>query len=383
MSARRVLFIGGGGPTGKPVVDGLLARGYEVAVLNSGRRQMEFEGDVELIVADPHFEDSLAEALAGRDFDLVFAQYGRVRLIADLLAGRTERFIALGGMFYPGWIDPAATTRPAAETGEKKDWTVRYFDGAEAVAETVPLEAVGRFGARVVETDQALRWHHLRGDFAVTLLRYPRVYGPRQPGAAEWSIVRRLLEGRERIILPDAGLAAHSVLYAENAARIALACVDHPEIAAGAVLNCADRDPLTVRRWVRWIAEAAGRPEVELISVPTALAAPSWPYARFPTTTGHHILDTSALDAFRLQLVPTRTGLTRTVQWFLEDPSRGVAVEPQLADAFDYAQEDALLAVMDRASQEIERLGIVPGDMAHPYAHPAAPDSQTPGKDSL
>ncbi|GGA68726.1 hypothetical protein GCM10011490_19040 [Pseudoclavibacter endophyticus] len=371
MSAGSVLFIGGGGPTGQPVLNGLLHRGWNVTMLNSGRREIELDGEVERIAADPNFREPIEQAVAGRSFDLVIAQYGRLRHIADALAGRTERFIALGGMFYPGWIDPSATTRPTAETGSAKEWPIQYFDGAERPSESVPLEAIGGLGSRVVQTDTELRWRQLRGDFAVTLLRYPRVYGPRQPGAAEWSIVRRLLDGRDRIILPEAGLAAHSLLYAENAARIVLACVDQPELTSGRVFNCADDEPVTVRRWASMIAMAMGRDDVELVSAPADQAVSAWPYARFPTTIGHHMLDTTALDALRLSLIGTRTGITRTVDWFLDDPEeRGRAVEPQLKDPFDYDTEDAILRILDRARADVAALGIAPPDMSHPYSHP-------------
>lgn len=371
MSGKSVLFVGGAGPTGPLVINALLAQGYQVAVLNTGRHPVEYDGEVERIIADPHFIEPLNEALKGRRFDIAIVQYGRLRLVAEALTGRVEHLIAIAGMFYPNWIDPAATVRPSSETGEKRDWSIRYLDEGLPMPEDVPLDPVGKFGQRVVETDTALRHAHQRGDYLVTILRYPRVYGPRQPGAAEWSIIRRILDGRKRIILPEGGFLLNSVLYVENAARIVLEAVANREAAAGQAFNCADPEPLTHRKWVRLIAESMGA-EVEIAGLPSQMAAPSWPYARFPVTTGHHILDLSKLAAaLPYEPVPSVLGMRRTVDWYLEDPEgRGRAVEGQLRDPFAYDVEDRLLEIADRAEAEIGALDIPDPDMAHPYSHP-------------
>ncbi|MBU0556718.1 MAG: NAD-dependent epimerase/dehydratase family protein [Alphaproteobacteria bacterium] len=373
MSARTALLIGGGGPTGPLVVNALLAEGYEVSVLNTGRHPVDYAGPVERIIADPHYLDPLKDVMRGRHFEVAIAQYGRLRFVAEALSGHVEHLIAIGGMFYPGWIDPAATVRPTSETGEARDWTVHYLNEGAPMPEHVPLDPVGKFGERVVETDTLLRWAHLHGAFDATILRYPRVYGPRQPGAAEWSIIRRILDGRSRIIVPEGGFLLQSVLYVENAARIVMAAVRNRSQAAGHAFNCADREPLTHRKWVEQIAKAMGR-EVGFASVPAAMARPAWPYARFPLTTGHHVLDLAKMNE-RLphDQVPVVPAIQRTVDWYLEDPEmRGRAVEPQLRDSFAYEAEDAILAAMDKLLLEIDALELPDPDMAHPYSHPKA-----------
>ncbi|WP_165793665.1 NAD-dependent epimerase/dehydratase family protein [Hyphococcus luteus] len=310
--------------------------------------------------------------MKGRYFDVAIAQYGRLRLVAQALTGHVEHVIAIAGMFYPGWIDPAATVRPSSESGEKRDWTMAYLDEARAMPEDMPLDPVGKFGARVVETDTAIRWAHQHGAFDATILRYPRVYGPRQPGAAEWSIIRRLLDGRRRIIVPEGGFLVQSVLYVENAARIVLAAIRDRSASAGQIFNCADDEPLSLRKWVRSIAAVLGlEKEVEMVSAPAALAKPAWPYARFPLTTGHHILDTSNLSRLAYSSTPFAYGIQRTVEWYLANPKeRGAAVEAQLRDSFRYDLEDRIFSILDRAKLDIEAIEFPEFDMAHPYAHP-------------
>lgn len=369
-AGKTVLFVGGGGPTGPLIINALIEKGYVVSVLNTGQHPVDYVGEVERIVADPHFLEPLQDALKGRHFDIAVAQYGRLRLVAEALAGKVDHFIAIGGMFYPGWIDPAATVRPTSETGIERDWTVQYLDEAMPMKESTTLQPVGKFGERVVEADNLVRQHHARGDFVATTLRYPRVYGPRQPGAAEWSIIRRLLEGRERILVPEGGLIIQSVLYVENAARIVLAVIENPAISGGEVFNCADPEPITHRKWIKQVASVMGK-EVELVSAPMAQAKPCWPYARFPLTTGHHILDLKKLDRFNLEFTPFAIGIQRTVQWYLDDPEgRGQVVEKQLGDPFRYDVEDRLFAELDKANRAIDSIDMPTFDMAHTYRHP-------------
>ena len=109
----RTLVIGGTGPTGPYIVQGLLDRGHTVSVLNRGSRSIDGIDDasIERITADPHFEETLQPALKDRAFDLVIATYGRLRIVADLLVGRTERLIAVGGApGYRGFAAPASRT---------------------------------------------------------------------------------------------------------------------------------------------------------------------------------------------------------------------------------------------------------------------------------
>src|SRR5690349_18263907 len=92
-STMKALVIGGTGPSGPHIVNGLLERGCEVTVLHGGQHEVEFTQPVEHIHTDPHFVETLAPALEGRVFDIAIATYGRMRIIAELLKGKTARFI--------------------------------------------------------------------------------------------------------------------------------------------------------------------------------------------------------------------------------------------------------------------------------------------------
>src|ERR1044071_5061514 len=93
----KALVIGGTGPSGPYIVNGLLERGFEVTILHGGQHEVEFIQPVEHIHTGTHFADTLRPALEGRSLDVVIATYGRMRIIAELLQGKTARFIGAGG----------------------------------------------------------------------------------------------------------------------------------------------------------------------------------------------------------------------------------------------------------------------------------------------
>src|SRR5919202_1497911 len=91
-----------------------------------------------------------------------------------------------------------------------------------------------RFSYLIAITEQAvLEAHPTAAHF-----RYPYVYGPYQLVPREWCIMRRILDKRPYIILPDGGLMLSTHGYAANLAHAVLLAVDKPEASAGQIYNC-------------------------------------------------------------------------------------------------------------------------------------------------
>jgi nucleoside-diphosphate-sugar epimerase len=256
----RALVIGGTGPTGHFIVGGLRRRGYEVTILHTGRHEIpEIPSDVLHLHTDPYSEPALLDALEGRRFDLCIAAYGRLRSIARVMVGRTERFVSIGGApAYRGYMNPTLF-RPAG-------LPVPVDEDAPLVED----EADDAKGWRIVRTEGAVFEQHPRA----THFRYPYVYGPYQPMPREWCIVRRILDRRPHIILPDDGLTLAAFGYAENLAGAVLLAVDRPAESAGRIYHCADEEVLTLRQVVEIIA-AALEHELEIVSMPASLAVPT------------------------------------------------------------------------------------------------------------
>jgi nucleoside-diphosphate-sugar epimerase len=336
----RALVVGGTGPTGPYIVHGLRARGYVTAILHRGTHELdETPADVEHLHADPYDGAAFAAALDGRRFDVVVATYGRLREVARACVGRTERFVAVGGVpLYRGWMRP--------EDLEPRGLSVPVREDAPLVESEREL----RKGFMIRRTEEAVFEHHPRA----AMFRYPTVYGPRQPLPLEWCIVRRLLDGRREIVLPDGGLTLATAGYTENLAHAVLLAVDHPDAAAGQSFNCGDEQTLTLRQRAESIADILARP-LEVIGVPAEVALPAWPLLTHEAS-DHRVMDLGKIQralGYR-DVVPPREALRRTVYWLVANrPDPGGFTEQLLGDPFDYAAEDRLIAA---AREGLERM---------------------------
>ena len=275
-------------------------------------------------------QSALTEALGAREFEVCIATYGRLRAIAEQMVDRTGRFISVGGgpayrgYMNPGLLQPSGLMVPTPE-------------GSELVRK----EAEDSKGWRIARTEEAV----FRAQPAATHFRYPYVYGPYQPMPREWCIVRRILDGRRQMILPDGGLALHSFGYAENLAHAVLLALDRPQAAAGQIYNCADEETPTLRQVVEMIAESLGHC-FEIVSLPAELALPARPLIGQLENT-HRVFDLSKIrnELGYRDVVPVCEALAHTARWLVKNPPEpGGMEEMVLQDPFDYPAEDALIA---------------------------------------
>ncbi len=333
----RVLVIGGTGPTGGPIVQGLLDRGHDVTLFHRGlHEEPTTEHRVAHLHADPYDPAAVNDVFASNRFDVTLAMYGRLRSIAEAAVGATGRFLSVGGVpAHRGWMnpwlyEPAGVPVPIGEDGPAVE---RPEDDEK--------------GYRIRRTELRVFEHHP----AATHFRYPYVYGPKQLAPREWCIVRRILDGRRRIIVADDGLTLHHHGYTENLAHAVLMAVDQPEASAGRLYNVGDDEVLSVRQVIELIAVELGA-ELELVSMPWEFALPARPLATQPLPT-HRVLDTSRIrtELGYRDLVPARIAIGRTAAWLAENrPLPEGTEEMVLTDPFDYAAEDALIAAWSKAT---------------------------------
>jgi nucleoside-diphosphate-sugar epimerase len=364
-NGRHALVVGGTGPSGPDVVRGLLERGFETTIFHGGAHEVPLPDEVRHIHGDPHFPETIAAALGDTEFDGVIAQYGRLRHLTAHLSGRAGQIVAIGGAMSPLAL-PADTRwgpigRPAVVREEERhllgDANENKLGFRIAQAATEFLEAGAGAG----------------GSFAATYIAYPTLYGPRQPGSPEWSIVRRLRDQRPWIVIPDRGLRIESRAYVRNVAQAPLAAIDHPAAAAGRSYIVADRDVYAVRQRIEFIARHMGV-EVELVDMPYQFATPAHPLYRGGPS--HHA---TRSDAIRHELgfsdvFDTATALAQTVDWLLAASEVEIAeIESQLGDSFDYGFEDALITWW----QDVTAAPPQPADgeytYSHIYRHPSTP----------
>jgi nucleoside-diphosphate-sugar epimerase len=326
----RALVIGGTGPTGVHVVRGLVDRGHEVTIAHRGlHERAETPPQVAHVHRDPYDDDDLAAVFAGSTFDVVVAMYGRLRRIAELAVGRCAQFVSVGGVpAYRGWMNPWLDQPGGLPVPLGED------------APTVATPEEDEKGYRIARTEEAVFAHHA----TAAHLRYPYVYGPYQLVPREWSIVRRILDGRTHMIVADEGLTLHHHGFTENLAHAVLLTIDRPDAAAGKIFNTGDEEVLSVRQVIELVAAALDH-ELEIVSLPCELATPARPLLTQPRPT-HRVLDLARIrhDLGYRDVVPARAALARTARWLTEHPCEpGGMEETVLTDPFDYAAEDALV----------------------------------------
>ena len=355
------LVLGGTGPTGPFIVNGLLDRGYEVTIMHGGFHEVEFAGPVEDLHGDVHFRESLEATLGDRKFDLVLFMYGRLKVTAEFIIGRTPRFIAVGaaggtaGPRDPRW---GPLGRPVIVSDENR----------------LPLESnAGGLGYLIQQANESVLDLHRAGHYSATIIAYPNMYGPRQMAPEDWCIVRRILDGRRQIVIADGGLKIHQRAYTENAAQAVLLAVDKPVEAAGELFVAHEQPLYTIRQRIELIARTMGV-EVELVDMPYPLAKPAH-YFSFHGP-AHVVRDDSKI---RRQLgytekIEVGEAHVRTVQWLIEHRGEFQQEwEEQIDDVFDYPAEDELIRRWKTAYDDVARIHVDGKSLAHRYRHPKAP----------
>jgi nucleoside-diphosphate-sugar epimerase len=357
------LVVGGTGPTGPHILDGLLRRGYDVSVFHRGSHEPPDLPDVRHIHGDPHFPDTIRAAVGHGEYDVVLAAYGRTALLAEAFRGRAGRFLAIGGApRYAGFNEPRRLSPSGAPIPLRED---------APSALTIPAQGSPAltFAHRMIHTEQAVFAAHPDATYFV----YPIVYGPRTVWPWEWSVVKRISDGRERLLIPDEGLAIHSRVAARNAADVVLRSIDRPEVAKGQRYNVGDDVQYSIRQWVELLVERLGA-AAEIVSVPSAVAP--WVKAMYvPTSTSlgdHNLLDTAKArqELGYRDVIDVRSAIDELLAWFRDNPV-DPARSPSFVDCFDYALEDALLESWARVVRRLRAAHgwDLPADV-HPMPHP-------------
>lgn len=337
MSTSSVLVVGGTGPTGVPLVNSFLRAGVAVAVYHTGAHEAEFDGagEVEHLHGDPRDPADITARLAGREWDVAVCTSGRLRALAETLAGRTRRLVGVTGQpVYRGTLRPTPEGRLPLPVPE---WAERQRDAQN-------------YTGKVAEGEDQLFAQHGRRDFEAVVVRYPGVFGPRAPINHEWAVVKRVLDGRPFMILPHDGIACFQRGYVENVARLVYLAATRPE-AAGEAFNAGDERVLSARRVAELIVEELGS-SMEFVGVPAQFCRGVFPLAE----KSNLILDMSkarTLLGYR-DVVDVETATRRTARWLAEHPiGEGELREGAVAGsgAFDYAREEAIVAAWRQAEE--------------------------------
>jgi nucleoside-diphosphate-sugar epimerase len=320
----RTLVIGGTAFMGRAIVERLLQRGHDVAVLHR-RDRHDLGPDVRNIQANRADVATVSAILAREPFEAVFDlaydwQHGttaaEVEAAARACGDRLQRYVFMSSIAAYG---------PGVDHREH-----------EALA---PDTAPDPYTASKAAAERALFRLHETSGLPVVTVRPPFVHGPRQPFYREQFFWDRLLDGRP-IVLPDGGQTPMQWAFVFDVADTCVRALEVPE-AAGEAFNIAHVEPMTQRSFVEALARVASvDPQFAAIPRGTIHATGGrlmgtqlyfGEYLDLPVHT-EVVEKTPRL----LGIVPTglQPALSASFAWYQTQPRRSL----------DYAFEDRLLA---------------------------------------
>jgi len=322
---------------GKHLVDALLSRGADVAVLNRGRTPSSLPADVERIVADRTDADQMRTALAGRDWDAVFDVSGFVMAaggsdvdaLLELVDGHAGSYVYTSSImaYDQSWIGvfPWTEDQPTNHDGPAS------YGGFKALAEA------------------AILTRHARTGFPGSIARPAAIYGPdNNIFDMELPMFLRLLQQRP-ILVPHGGLVVGSYGHVDDLCATMIAMATTPA-ATGEVFNVST-DSVDVNRYIDVLAGVVGE-QPHVVHVPDALL-PELTDPGTPPAFGHlfkvrHHASLDLTKSTRLLHVvdryDLRSGHAHTYEWFLAnglDRIGGPLVDPVWKASWDFEVEAA------------------------------------------
>jgi nucleoside-diphosphate-sugar epimerase len=335
-----VLVIGGTRFIGRAIVEELLRHGHAVTVYHRGTHETEYSAPVTHVHGDrrdhPRFQRDLASLSPDALVDVIPMNADDTSAVVEAFRGRITRsvHISSGDVYAPGQavLIPEDAPRQSSAPGE-----------------------ISAYGQKVryskVEMEDAVLAAQETGMFPATILRLPAVYGPRDPLAREWFFIKRVLDGRRRVAVPDQGLALFHRGYVDDVARAAVLALESPK-ALGQTYNVGHERVLTVRGIAELVAETMAH-QWDIVSVPGERLPPTNPFA----APYHIVYDLARIreDLGYRESVSLREGMERTVAWFVENQPTsetwGLA-RYMTHDAFDYGAEDTAMRAAEEESED-------------------------------
>jgi nucleoside-diphosphate-sugar epimerase len=307
----RVLFIGGTGNLSLDCTRRALTKGIEVYHLNRGNRSGAAPAGVVSLNADIRDEAGAARALCGLRFDAVvdFIAYvpAHVEASLRLFAGRTAQYVFISSA--------SAYRKPPVH---------------HVIAESTPLaNPFWQYARDKIACESLLAEKADGAGLSVTIVRPSHTYGagwiPTPFGSSDFTIARRMLDGREVVVHGD-GQSLWTLTHARDFAVGLVGLLGNPA-AFGEAVQITGDEALTWDSIHRTIAARLGV-EPAIVHVPSDFIA-----AVDPEMGSHFLGDktySAIFDCSKLKrlvpefatTIPFHAGIRESIEWYLEDPGR-------------------------------------------------------------
>jgi 2'-hydroxyisoflavone reductase len=318
------LVIGGTQFMGRGIVERLVERGHEVAVLHR-RDRHDLGPHVRNLQADRGDLDGVAALVRRERFEAVFDlaydwQTGtpatHVEMVARHAGDRLQRYVFMSSIaaYGPG-LDHRESDPLASDDNPNP------------------------YVQHKASTERALFRMHEASGFPVVTFRPPYVHGPRQPFYREQFFWDRLRDNRP-IVLPDEGEAPTQWAYASDVSEACVRALEVPA-AAGEAFNVAHVESLTQRTFVEALARVAGVtptfvavPRQRILAAGGQLIGDRLYYGEYLDLPPHTEVVEKVTRLLGLTPTPLEAALREGFRWYLSQPRRPV----------DYTFEDRLIS---------------------------------------
>jgi UDP-glucose 4-epimerase len=314
----KVLVTGGAGFIGSHVADALVARGYDVHVLDdlSGGRRENVPTGATLHALDIRSGEAAA-LLAEGGFEAVFhlaAQMDVRRSVADPRFDADVNVLGFLNLMEAARQGGVKKVVFASTGGAIYGEPHPEVNGGGPQPESHPQQPVSPYGITKLVSEKYLHFYELSYGIAYAAMRFGNVYGPRQNPHGEAGVVaifaERLLEGRQPVI-NGGGEQTRDYVFVADVVRAMLAGFDHE---GSGVFNVGTGRETSVNELFRTLNALTGghADEVHVEGKPGEQQ--------------RSVLDVSHArrDLGWEPEVELAEGLRQTVEWFKERTSEGV-----------------------------------------------------------
>jgi len=309
MTALRVLFIGGSGIISSACSALAVERGIDLYLLNRGATRLRPVPDhVTVLQADVRNAESVADALGGRDFDVVV---NWVAFTVDDVETDLERFRERIGQYIFISSASAYQTPPARIP----------------ITESTPLHnPYWQYSRDKIACEDRLIAVYRNEGFPATIVRPSHTYDKAAvPFHGGWTVIDRMRRGKEVIVQGD-GTSLWTLTHSDDFAKAFVPLLGNSRT-LGEAFHITSDDVLSWNQITTILADAAGA-EAKIVHVPSdaiAAADPDWGAALLGDSAHSLIFDNSKLRRVVPDYVATITleqSVREIIAWHDEDGSR-------------------------------------------------------------
>lgn len=308
----RILFIGGTGTISSACTALALERGYDVTLLNRGKKNDRIPRGAHTLTADIN-DPSAAKVLEGKTFDAVvnWIVYTPDQIERDiaLFRGKTQQYVFISSA--------SVYKKPPAKP---------FF------TEDMPIEnAQWDYSHQKILCEQRLFKAHRTENFPITIVRPSHTYGPGLLPAAfnnsahPWTIIDRLRRGKKLIVHGD-GSSLWTLTFNTDFAKGFVPLLGNPK-ALGDIFHITSPEALTWNTITELTAQAAGT-TARIVHVSSETLDKLTPGGR-GTLLGDK-MHCALFDNTKIQrlapdftcTIPFSEGVKKSIAWFEADKKR-------------------------------------------------------------